>query len=39
MTNLFVYSGLHNTAFIIELKTLKNSLSFLPYLFNFMANF
>ncbi|GAA7367509.1 hypothetical protein BD0134_05410 [Helicobacter pylori] len=39
MTNLFVYSKLDNTAFIIGLKTLKNSLFFLPYLFNIMANF
>ncbi|GAA8176410.1 hypothetical protein HpBT135_13210 [Helicobacter pylori] len=39
MTDLFVYSGLDNTAFYDWNKNAQKQPLFLPYLFNFMVNF
>ncbi|ADI35136.1 Hypothetical protein HPV225_1088 [Helicobacter pylori v225d] len=39
MTDLFVYSGLDNTAFYDWIKNAQKQPFFLPYLFNFMVNF
>ncbi|EMG92239.1 hypothetical protein HMPREF1403_00217 [Helicobacter pylori GAM201Ai] len=39
MTDLFIGSGLDNTAFCDWIKNAQTQPFFLPYLFNFMVNF